>query len=115
MGAIRGAVCCENTVCGIAAKAVTLVESILTLNNLDITDIDAVIFSSTEDLDACYPAESVRKFFNAGNVAFMCLQEMRVENSLDHCLRVCVLTQKLAQDVCKHCYLGRASDLRKDL
>lgn len=116
MGVIRGAICAENTQKDLAVKAVELIETILSQNNLSPSDVDAVIFSATVDLDACYPAQSVReRFAEMSNVAFMCLAEMQVQGSLDHCLRVGVFTQKLAQNECKHCYIGRASALRKDL
>ena len=115
MGAIRGAICAENSVADISDKAVELIASILSENNLQADDIEAVIFSATSDLDACYPAKAVRERFGMDNVAFMCLTEMSVKDSLDHCLRVCVLTSKVDQTNCKHCYIGKARCLRADL
>ena len=115
MGAIRGAICAENTVEDISRKAVELVSEIVARNNVQSDDIQAIIFSATEDLNACYPAKSVRETLNLPNVAFMCLAEMKVNNSLSHCLRVCVLVDGMPQKACKHCYLGEASVLRADL
>lgn len=115
MGAIRGAICAENTREDISLQAVTLVNEILSKNNLQVADVEAVIFSATSDLDVCYPAQAVREHFVMDNVAFMCFAEMPVQGALDHCLRVCVLTPKLNQKDCKHCYLGRAKCLRSDL
>ncbi len=115
MAAIRGAVCCNNTAADISDKAVELIRGILTANGLSATDVDAVFFSATNDLDACYPAAAVRERLNMSNVAFMCLQEMNVVGSLRRCLRVCVFTQKISQNSCVHRYLGAAKSLRSDL
>lgn len=115
MGAIRGAICAENSVQDISDKAVELIAAILNENNLQANDIDAIIFSATSDLDKCYPAKAVRECLNMCNTAFMCLAEMFVEGSLNHCLRVCVFTSKVSQADCKHCYIGKAKCLRADL
>lgn len=115
MGVIRGAICAENTEQDISIKATALIGEILEKNNICVDEIDAILFSATNDLDACYPAKAVRERFDMNNVAFMCVAEMSVKGSLDHCLRVCVLTLKRNQSECRHCYLGRASVLRSDL
>lgn len=115
MGVIRGAICAENTHKDISEKSVELLGAILLQNNLRPEDIEAVIFSATSDLDACYPAKAVREHLAMTNVAFMCFAEMSVRGSLDHCLRVSVFVRSINQEDCKHCYLGRASSLRTDL
>lgn len=115
MGAIRGAICAKNTVEDISQKSVELISAIIVANGISSSKIEAIIFSVTDDLNACYPAKSVRETFQLNNVAFMCLHEMNVPNSLPNCIRVCVLVKGLAQKKCKHCYLGQASVLRPDL
>ena len=115
MGAIRGAICAENTVEDISAKSLQLVNEIIARNNLDKKNISAIFFSVTDDLNACYPAKSVREQLHLANVAFMCFAEMRVPFSLAHCIRVCVFVDGLSQEQCRHCYLGEASVLRADL
>ena len=115
MGAIRGAICAENTVEDISAKSLQLVNEIILRNNLDTNDISAIIFTVTDDLNACYPATSVRQSLHLTNVAFMCCAEMKVVNSLAHCIRVCVMVEGITQQQCKHCYLGTASVLRPEL
>lgn len=115
MGAIRGAICADNSVQNISEQAVTLIGEILVKNNLQVEDVEAIFFSATADLDACYPARAVREHFAMDNTAFMCFAEMTVTNSLDHCLRACVFTSKIQQSDCKHCYVGRAKCLRGDL
>ena len=115
MGAIRGAICAENTAEDISAKAVELVKEIYRANNLQNELVSAIIFSASADLNACYPAKEVRRFLGENNVAFMCLEEMAVQNSLEKCLRVCVIAEGLPQKQCKHVYLGKAAVLRPDL
>ena len=115
MGAIRGAICAENTVQDIYAKSVQLVGEIISANNIKPSDISAIFFTVTDDLDACYPATGVREALSLSHVAFMCFGEMKVPNSLPHCIRVCVFVQDMPQQQCKHCYLGEASSLRPDL
>ena len=115
MGAIRGAICAENTVEDISSRAVELVETILQRNDLSVDDVQAVIFTATADLNACYPATAVRRALNADNTAFLCVQEMSVDGALNNCLRVCVLTDARSQNECKHVYLGKAALLRSDV
>lgn len=115
MGAIRGAICAENTAEDISEKSVALFKDILEKNRLEPSDVDAVFFSVTKDLNACYPAESVRKNFAMKNAAFMCFAEMNAENGLPKCIRVCVFTEKISQKDCVHRYIGEAAVLRKDL
>ncbi|MCH5160150.1 MAG: chorismate mutase [Clostridiales bacterium] len=115
MGAIRGAICALNTVEDIEQKSLQLVKTIIEENNLSIEKIEAVFFSVTDDLNACYPAKSVREQLQLYNAAFMCFKEMSVPNSLPNCIRVCVLADGIEQKRCKHCYLGEAAMLRPDL
>ena len=115
MGAIRGAICAQNTIEDIGQKSVDLVSAIVNANGISLECIEAVIFSVTQDLNACYPAKSVREQLHLDDVAFMCLQEMAVPNSLPKCIRVCVFVNGLAQKECVHCYLGETAVLRPDL
>ena len=115
MGAIRGAICADNTVEDISSKSLELVKEIILRNKIEKKDISAIFFSTTDDLNVCYPAKSVREQLGLANVAFMCFAEMKVANSLAHCIRVCVFVDGLKQEQCKHCYLGKASVLRTDL
>ena len=115
MGAIRGAICAKNTVEDISDKSVTLIRAIVDDNMIRPNRIEAVIFSVTDDLNACYPAKAVRERLGLADVAFMCLKEMSVPNTLQGCIRVCVLVKGLPQRKCVHCYLGEAATLRPDL
>ena len=90
MKVIRGAVCVSNTAEDISAGAVRLVEQIMKANGLSQGDVEAVFFSATRDLDACYPAAAVRGVIRAA---------------------VFAKTEKTPV----HCYLGEAAKLRPDL
>lgn len=115
MGAIRGAICAQNTSADISSKSLQLVNEIIAVNSLNVNDIQAIFFSTTRDLNACYPAKRVREELKLDKVAFMCFQEMETKDSLPKCIRVCVLVDRVPQSACVHCYLGEASSLRSDL
>ena len=108
---IRGAICAENTAESISENALTLVKEILTKNCLSAQQVSAVFFSATHDLNACYPAKKVRETL-LPDAAFMCFQEMAVDESLPYCIRVAVFAE--TEEV-HHCYLGKAAALRLDL
>lgn len=115
MAAIRGAICAENNEESIGNASVCLIEEIVKQNHLDVGYIESIIFTVTADLDAAYPAKAVREKFQMDNIAFMCMQEQFVANSLPKCIRVCVTCGNLRQKDVKHCYVGKASMLRPDL
>lgn len=115
MAAIRGAICAQNNEKDISEKALLLVSEIIKVNDLDLEAVSSVIFSCTKDLNACYPAKSVREGVGLNNAAFMCLEEMDVPGALAHCIRVCLTVEGKPQKDCKHCYLGDAKVLRPDL
>lgn len=112
MFVIRGAVCAENTEKSISENSMLLVSSIMQRNALSPDDVECVFFTATDDLDACYPATSVRTRL-LPNACFLCCAEMPVKGSMRHVIRVAVCVSKPVSP--KHCYLGEAAALRKDL
>lgn len=112
MKVIRGAVCVSNTAEDISAGAVRLVEQIMKANGLFQGDVEAVFFSATRDLDACYPAAAVREKL-LPQAAFMCFAEMNVAGSAQGVIRAAVFAKTEKTPV--HCYLGEAAKLRPDL
>lgn len=116
MAWIRGAICAENTAESIKKQTLKLFDEIVRVNNLIEPDVEAVFFTVTKDIDACYPAKFVRESYpQLKNVAFMCMQEMFVVGSLPKCIRICVgIANKNQADV-THCYLDGAESLRPDL
>lgn len=109
MKVIRGAVCAENTPQSISQNALLLMQEILKRNKLSAQQVASVFFSTTADLSACYPATAVRKQL-LPNAAFMCLQEMQVDGSMQGVIRVAVFARTNREVV--NCYLGQTQQLR---
>lgn len=116
MVSIRGAICIEkNDKAHINECSKKLVETIIIENNIDIDQIVSIIFSATKDINAAYPAPSVRELgiYHAG---IMCFQEMDVVDSMPMCIRVLMLVnQDRKQNEVQHVYLNGAQKLRPDL
>ena len=114
--AVRGAITAsENSREAILAATRELLLALIEANRIDASAVIAATFSVTADLDQAYPAEAARnlEWTEAG---LLCVQEMRVQGTLDRCIRVRVLWEtERPQSAMKHCYLGGASDLRPDL
>ncbi len=113
---IRGATSVEaNDSRAIIAATRELLEQMVAANNLAIEDVASVIFTTTNDLDADYPARAAREM-GWGNIPLLCLQEMAVANSVPRCIRILILwNTDRTLDQIKHVYLRRASSLRPDL
>lgn len=114
--AIRGGITVDNnTEYDIINNTKKLITAIEEANNIDREKVISIIFSSTKDLDAAYPAKAARKlgYTEAG---LMCFGEMDVANSLPKCIRVMILyNDNICQDEIKHIYLKGAKKLRPDL
>jgi chorismate mutase len=113
---IRGAITVEkNEKSEILTATQELMEKIIKENELQEQEVAAILFTATGDLTAAYPAEAVR---GMGWILtpLMCYQEMRVDGSLENCIRVVVLINtSLDQHQIKHIYLKGAKKLRPDL
>ncbi len=85
-------------------------------NGLKKENVISILFSSTRDLDAEYPAKAAR-MLGYTQCGIMCFNEMYVKESIDKCIRVMILYQDsvLEQNQVKHVYLRGAKDLRPDL
>ena len=84
-------------------------------NNLIKDNVISILFSSTKDLNAEYPAKAAR-LLGYTQCGLMCFNEMDVIGSIKRCIRAIVLYQDLLEqkDV-KHIYLNKAKTLRPDL
>ncbi|MCP4541775.1 MAG: chorismate mutase [Chloroflexi bacterium] len=113
---IRGAVTVEiNDAGAIIAATRDLLERIAVANGVLVDDITSVVFTTTPDLDAAYPACAARKM-GWTNTPLLCMQEMMVADSLPRCIRVLIhWNTDLAPAQIRHVYLGRARVLRPDL
>jgi chorismate mutase len=114
--AIRGATTASsNTVEAIREVVSELLDEIEARNQLDPEDIISVVFTTTQDLDAIFPAAIARERLNWENVPLLDVQQMHVEGSLERCIRVLihVNTPKPQIEMC-HPYLRHAKNLRPD-
>ncbi len=93
-----------------------LVEAILQANPaLQPEDIASVIFTTTADLRAVYPARAAREL-GWTEVPLMCAQEIPVAESLPRCIRLLLhWNTELPQSAIRHVYLRDAAGLRPDL
>jgi chorismate mutase len=115
--AIRGATTAsENTVDSITLVVTELLDALEHHNQLESDDIISVIFTVTKDLDALYPASIARERLNWSNIPLLDVQQMYVEGSLDHCIRVLLyVNTPKNQNQIHHTYLRGARVLRPDL
>ena len=113
---IRGAIGVkENTHDAIVSATRELLEYIVVANRLSVKDVASVIFTTTPDLDAAYPAQAARAM-GWVNTPLLCMQEMAVQGSLRRCIRVLIHwnTDKSVDEI-QHVFLGKAQKLRPDL
>jgi chorismate mutase len=113
---IRGAITVSaNNNKDILAAAKELLTEMTKANKIEIKDIAAIIFTTTPDLNAEFPAVATRELGWPSNLALLCGHEMSVPNALPHCLRVLMLvnTEKGAEEI-RHVYLGEAKKLKDD-
>ena len=110
---IRGATTAtENTKESILEATRELVVRLVEANDIDPDDIAAAIFSTTQDLNAEFPAVGARQM-GWTDVPLMCGHEMAVADAQQRCVRVLVLvnTDKGPRDL-SHVYLRDAKNLR---
>ncbi len=110
---IRGATTADrNTRDAIIDATTELLGTLVEENDLDLDDVAAAYFTTTQDLNAEFPAQAARKL-GWEYVALLCGHEMNVPDSLPLCIRVLLLvnTDKTPHQL-KPAYLRRAWDLR---
>ncbi len=112
---IRGAITVEaNTEEYLKEATLELLSEIWKQNNLEGTqNISHIIFTTTKDLNAAFPAKFPRIEFGWDNVAMMCYHELDVPNSIQMCLRILVVCNCANNFEPKFVYLKGAENLRK--
>ncbi len=112
---IRGAITVDaNTENALREATLELLCEMFEQNNIKGTDnISHIIFTTTKDLNAAFPAKFPRIEFGWDNVAMMCYNELDVPNSLPMCLRVLVVYNCSDDFKPKFIYLKGAKNLRK--
>ncbi len=110
---IRGAITVENNSAEALKEAtLELLQEISIQNNITPDKISHVIFTTTSDLNADFPAKFARLEFGWNKVAMMCFHELDVPNSLPMCLRVLIVINCEDDFIPKFVYLKGASHLR---
>jgi chorismate mutase len=111
---IRGAITVEeNSEQAIKVATLELLSEILKKNSItDTSKISHVIFTTTKDLNAAFPAKFPRLELGWDNVAMMCFHELDVPNSLNMCLRVLIVINCEQDFSPEFVYLKGAKTLR---
>lgn len=112
---VRGATTVgANEPAAILAATRELLERIVAENGIRADEIASVIFSTTPDLDAEFPARAAREL-GWDDVALLCTHEMRVPGALPRCIRVLLhWNTDRPPDEVRHVYLRDARRLRPD-
>lgn len=112
---IRGATTAiANTSEDILEATDELLRVVITVNEIDSQDVASVIFSTTPDLTATFPALAVRKI-GWNEVPILCTHEMDVPASLQRAVRILIhLNTTRSQAEIRHVYLHGAQVLRPE-
>ncbi|MHB2027618.1 MAG: chorismate mutase [Acidimicrobiales bacterium] len=112
----RGASTCrENSVSEITEVTQELLLAMLERNGISHDDVVSVVFTTTPDLTATFPAAAARGI-GFGNIALLCASEINVPGAMALTIRVLLhaYTQRARSDL-RHVYLRNAQSLRDDL
>ena len=112
---IRGATTVEeNTAEAIQSATRELLYIMIRANKIHVDDVASVIFTTTKDLNATYPALAARQL-GWYDAALLCGHEMEVPDGIEHCIRVLLHWNTVCgpEDII-HVYLRRAKNLRPD-
>lgn len=110
---IRGAITVENnTEESLKNATLELLSEMISANNIKKEDISHVIFTTTPDLNAAFPAKFARLDLNWNDIAMMCFHELDVPNSLPRCLRILIVVNCDKNFKPKFVYLKNAATLR---
>jgi chorismate mutase len=113
--AVRGAVQADaNEADAIVAATTELVRELLERNDLEPEAMVSCLFTTTDDLDAEFPAVAARSL-GLDSVPLLCCREIPVPGSMPRVIRAMVHYYALAGHRTAHAYLGATQDLRSDL
>jgi chorismate mutase len=114
---MRGAVTVDsNSEEVIISETEELLKQLIEGNNILPEQVASVFISTTDDLNAAFPARALRKFDGWTYVPVMCMRELAVTNGLPMCVRVMLhVNTAVKQEEIVHVYLKGAKVLRPDL
>ena len=113
---VRGAITVdENTKEAIWSATQELLETIVERNDIDEDDVASILFTTTPELTAAYPAKAAR-LLGWSRTALMGFVEADIIDGLPMCIRVLIHwnTDKSMDEIC-HVFLREAVKLRPDL
>ena len=110
---IRGAITVDyNSEGDIKNATLELLNEMIKKNNIDKDRISHIIFTTTDDLNAAFPAKFARLDLGWDKVAMMCFHELDVPESLKMCLRIMIVVNCDVNFEPEFVYLKGASGLR---
>lgn len=113
--AIRGAVQAEaNTAEAILDATESLMREVVASNELEPEAMISALFTTTDDLDAEFPAAAARRM-GLNDVPLMCAREIPVPGAMPLVIRVMLHTHLPVGRKARHVYLGETRNLRSDL
>ena len=113
--AVRGAVQAEaNGAEEIVAATTELMRELLDRNELAPEALVSCLFTTTEDLDAEFPAVAARGI-GLDSVPLLCCREIPVPGSMERVIRVMMHFYAPVESEPAHVYLGATQKLRSDL
>jgi chorismate mutase len=113
---VRGAITADdNTPEAILSATSQLMEAVITANGIEEDDVASVIFTTSPDLTAAYPARAARDL-GWRRTALLGCQEMDVINGINRCIRILIhWNTPKGLDEIVHVYMRDALILRPDL
>lgn len=113
---VRGATTVErDTAEDILEATRELMDELIRRNEIDSTYVASILFSTTPDLTAEFPAVAARQL-GWTDVPLLCTHEMTRPGSLPRCIRILIhLNTTRSQTEIRHVYLREAVKLRPDL
>ena len=113
---LRGASsCATNTAEEINEVTQELLLAMLEENGIDHDEVVSVLFTTTPDLNAMFPATAARGI-GFGDVPLLCASEINVPGAMPLTVRVLMLAYTTrSRDELRHVYLRNAPSLRDDL
>lgn len=113
--AVRGAVQAEANEAGAISAATTeLMGALLERNGLEPAAMVSCLFTTTDDLDAEFPAAAARAL-GLDTVPLLCSREIPVPGAMPRVIRAMVHYYAPADHAPAHTYLGATRELRSDL
>jgi chorismate mutase len=99
----------------IALATRELLTNLIEANDIDVDDVISVLFTTSPDLTAAFPAAAARGI-GFQTVPLMCASEINVPGAKAHCIRVMMhaYTSRTRAEI-RHVYLRDAQNLRDDL